>query len=222
MNCADARPHLPALLYGDLQADVAQRVQAHLASCAACREECQALQGVSRLLDTLPAPGVEVDLGRLYRTAALQQDRRLRRWRRLAVAALGAAAAVLLLAFLARVEMRFEPHQFTLRWGTPPPIPVRPQPAPSPPREEPVVVAASYVPSPELEEQLSILGELVQTLSSEAELRDDRSRKDLAAIHLQVRSLQLQIAQLRLTVEKDLSALYAAHFPAANKKGEKR
>src|SRR5262249_20849602 len=126
-NCHQTREALPALLYGDLPPDEATAVRHHLAECPACRAEQAALQQVRSLLDAAEPPAVAVDLPRLYRAAVQRQEKQLRRWRRLACAAL-AAAAMLLLVFGLKLEVRLEQHQLVLRWGAPP-APV-PMPAP--------------------------------------------------------------------------------------------
>lgn len=214
MNCTDARARLPALLYGDLSADEASQVQAHLARCPSCQKESAALAQVGRLLDAVPAPAVAVDLPQLYREAAERRQRRLRRWRRVAVASL-AAAAVVLVVFLSRVEVRLDAHQLVLRWGAAPAPPEVPSPpAPLPP---PVVVAAPTASADEVEHQLRLLTDLVQALSNDADLRDARRQQEMTRLRAQVQSLQQQLTQLRLVTEKDVAALYTAQFPEKEK-----
>ena len=100
MNCIEAREWLPRMSYGDLAPEQAAQVEKHLASCPACSAEYMTVQRLRRSLDALPAPTVQVDLSRLYQQATEQQLRRLRRWRRVAVGLLAAAATFLIaLAF---------------------------------------------------------------------------------------------------------------------------
>ncbi len=214
MNCDAARNFLPGLLYGDSSPEEAGQVQAHLDGCAACRAEQASLARTRRLLDAAPVASANVDVARLYREAAALQERRLRCWRRLAVATLAAAAAVVLLALAPRLEVRCEAHQFVVRWGeTPAPEP----PALAPP--EPPIVVASAPPSAEVEGRLRLLGDLVQALSNEVEARDGRRQQDMAALEAQVLALRRQAGELRLAVEKDVAALYTAQFPETKKGG---
>src|SRR5580704_683973 len=113
MNCTDARSLLPGLLYGDLSAGMAAPLREHVAHCPACRQHLAELDAQRRALDDVPTPDVQIDLAQLYRDAADRQARRLRRWRRTALA-LGAVAAVLLLIFGLRLEVRVEAHQVVL------------------------------------------------------------------------------------------------------------
>ena len=107
MNCTDVRTHLPGFLYGDLKPEEVAAVEHHLTTCPACRSERADLERVRQALSGIPAPTVEVDLHQIFRQAAERQARRARRWRRAAIA-LGAVAAVLLLAVGLRLEIRVE------------------------------------------------------------------------------------------------------------------
>jgi predicted anti-sigma-YlaC factor YlaD len=214
MNCADVRRRLPALLYGDLPPGEADEVRQHLGRCDYCRKEHATLAQVRRLLGALPAPAVTVDLPRLYREAAEQQARRLRRWRRVACASLAAAAAVVLAMLLSRAELRLDANQVVLRWGA---AAAAPEPPP-PPRPEPQVVVVAQSPSTaEIEQELRLLNEAVQTLSNDADSRDERRRHEIDRLKAQVAALQRQLADLRLATEKDVAALYAAQFPEKEK-----
>jgi predicted anti-sigma-YlaC factor YlaD len=214
MNCADVRRRLPALLYGDLPAGEADEVRQHLGRCDHCRNEHASLTRVRRLLDVAPAPAAAVDLPRLYREAAEQQARRLRRWRRVACASLAAAAAGVL-ALLSRAELRLDANQVVLRWGASATAPEPPPPAPR--QEPPVVVVAQSTSTAEIEQELRLLNEAVQTLSNDADSRDERRRLEIARLRAQVSSLQKQLADLRLATEKDVAALYAAQLSEKEK-----
>jgi anti-sigma factor (TIGR02949 family) len=50
MNCREVQDHLVDHLYGELDQDLAQRLQAHLESCPSCMEELEALLKVKGLL----------------------------------------------------------------------------------------------------------------------------------------------------------------------------
>jgi hypothetical protein len=219
MNCADARARLPALLYGDLPAGELAEVRKHLDGCPACRSEQAAVAEVRGLLDVVPAPAVAIDLPRLYRAAAEQQARRLRRWRRVACASLAAAAAVVVGLLLSRVEVRLDGNQVVLRWGTVPAPPEPPPPSPLPPPAP--APAERTVAIAEIEQELRLLTELVQEMSNDADRRDDRQRREVVVLRAQVQALQQQLTELRVATEKDVSALYAAQFPE-KEKGDQR
>lgn len=70
---AEVRDLLPDLLHGRLEGDARARVEAHLRTCADCREELDLLRS---LRDAAPAP--RVDVGRIV--AALPAPRRRRVW----------------------------------------------------------------------------------------------------------------------------------------------
>jgi hypothetical protein len=213
MNCAEARNRLPGLLYGDLPRGEASALRAHLAACPACRQELAALEGVRRALDTVPAPAVQVDLPRLYREAAARQVRRAGRWRWAAVAC-GAAAAVLLIVLGLRLEVRVEAHQLVVSWGAAPEkdVPVPPAPAPRADRSEPP-------PSPEVEERLRVLSELIHALADDVAARDQQQEQRVDQLRARLDDLQRQGNRRWSEMDRNVAALYAAHFLA--KKGEK-
>jgi hypothetical protein len=217
MNCAVVRARLAALLYGDLTADEAAEVREHLRGCASCQGKQAALAQVRRLLDAVPAPPVTVDLPRLYREAAEQQSLRLRRWRRVACAALAVAAAVVAVVCLSRLEVSLDANQLVLRWGTVPEPPEVPAPAPAPHPEPPMLPPTAAMAPGEVEQQLRLLSDLMRALSDDAEVRDGRRQQEINQLRAQVRGLQQQMAELRLATEKDVSALYAAQFPDREK-----
>src|SRR5579885_2491446 len=103
MKCIEVRTALPLLIYGEPSPQDAA-LREHLTVCSACRRECEALTGVRRLLDDAVVPHVVVDLAQLHHALAERQQRSARRWQRVAVA-LGALAAVLLLAIGLRLEL---------------------------------------------------------------------------------------------------------------------
>jgi hypothetical protein len=214
MNCTRTRLCLAEFIHGGLRPEDRKQLEVHLQTCAACRAECAALQQVSRLLDRLPAPETPVDLAHLYRDAAEVQQRRLQRWRRLAVALGVATAAALLLAFGLRCEVRLEVHQMVVRWGMPPPDVVPPLP-PAPVIEERVVAGIS----PEVEERLRMLGELVETLAAESEARGRTQREELVRLKGRLQELHQQAANWHASAERDVTALYGVQFPP-KRKGE--
>jgi hypothetical protein len=218
MNCPQARDRLPELLYGGLAPGDAAAVESHLAGCADCRRERDALKHVREALDAVPPASAEVDLPRLYRAAAQVQERRSRRWRRAALACGALAAALALAVALPGVEVRCEAHQLTLRWGSPPAAPrPDPPPAPEPPAPEPPRVQLVSTTAPDVEERLRLLSDLVQLLSADADSRDARRRRELDALRVQLNDLREQSRRWRLSTERDVAALYAVQFPEGKK-----
>jgi hypothetical protein len=215
MKCPQMREQLPELLYGGLALDVAANLEAHLAGCADCRRELDALKLVRQALDAVPPAAAEVDLPRLYRAAAQTQERRFRRWRRAAFALGGIAAALALFAVLPGLEFRWEAHQFAVRWGAPPPLP----PPPAPVQPEVVKERTEFVSTtaPDVEESLRKLSDLVQLLADDADRRDNGRRRDLEALRAQLNDLREQSRQWRLSTERDVAALYAVQFPETRK-----
>jgi putative zinc finger protein len=212
MTCTDVRARLPLLLSGDLAAAEVDEIRQHLTRCPSCQEERTAIVQVRHLLDAVPAPAVTVDLPRLYRDAAEGQVRRLRRWRGATVAVLAAAAAVVVALLLFRMEIRMDAHQLVLRWGAVPAQP-DPPPAPVPPREERPIAPAPVVSTAEVDQQLGLLRELVEAVSNDADLRDERRQQEIAQLRGRMQGLEQQMTQLRLATERDLSALYATQLP---------
>jgi anti-sigma factor RsiW len=213
MNCADVRARLALLPYGELTPAEADEVRQHVTRCPACEKEQADLAQLRDLLDAAPAPAVTVDLPRLFRDAARGQ---VRRWRGVAVAALAAAAAVVVGLLLARLEVRLERNQLVLRWGAVPTLPDQ-TPAPVPPREEPAPAPLPVASAAEIEQQLRLLRELVQAVSNDADLRDERRQREIAQLRGRLHGLEQQMTQLRLSTERDVSALYTAQSPDKSK-----
>jgi anti-sigma factor RsiW len=204
MNCTQARAHLAALVYGDLPPAQTAAVEKHLAGCAACTRERHELQAVRRLLDAAPAPAVQVDMRRLYRQANARQQRSTRRWRRAAVALLG-VAVLALIVFGLRLEVCWEAHQVTLRWGTPEVVPL------------PASTVAEVSPregtrKPPTAEDVQLLRELIHALAADGEARDQRQYLYLQRLQGRLDALQLDSAQRWQALERDIAALYASQF----------
>jgi hypothetical protein len=210
MNCTAIRDVLPALLYDDLPPDEAARLHKHLAGCSACKAEYEALRRLRQGLDRLPAPGVQVDLARLYREAVRFQEGRLRRWRR-AAAVMVAAAALVLLAFLLNLEVRVDGHQLVVRWGSPP-EPVAPTP---------MIVQAPPAPPAISAEEVRLLRDLIHALAADVEDRDYRRQQALARLQLRLETLQTQTERRLADNERTSAAFYTALFGPRNKKGER-
>jgi hypothetical protein len=212
MNCSQVCAELPALVYGDLKPEEAAPLRKHLDVCPACRREQAALQQLRRILDAVPTPQVEVDLPQLYRQAAAQQECRLRRWRRAAVALAAVAAGLALLAFGHRLEVQLEPHQAVFRWGSAPSTPGLPRTH---------AAQASLNPegpaSQDPAEQLRLLSELVRALAREQEASDQRQQNSLARLESRVADLQDLANERWTTTQRNVAALYAAHVLQSQK-----
>jgi anti-sigma factor RsiW len=206
MNCTQVRDSLPLLLYGDLKPDEADAIHKHLGGCQGCQGEYAALQRLRQALDRLPAPAVEVQLPRVYAGAARLQEKRLRRWRRVALLSL-AVAAVVLLALLLNLEVRWDAQQVVLRWGAPPPVPAlaaQPQPPIAPAREGPA--------APITAEEIRLVKELIHALADDAESRDQQQRQTVLALHTRLEEIRRQMQQRSVALEHDVHALYTAYF----------
>jgi hypothetical protein len=196
MNCTQARQALPLLIYDGLEPGEAAALREHLACCAECRREQAALQGLQTMLDSTAAPAAQVDLARVYQAAAEQQARRLRRWRRGALA-FGAIAASLLLVFGLRLEIRVQAGQAVVRWGN--------SAAPSPAPVSPPLLTDS---SPQNQDELRILSELIHALKQDADARDRQAMQRIDELQIRVQLLQLQADRRWTTTEENVSALY--------------
>jgi anti-sigma factor RsiW len=197
MKCNEARAALPLLIYGDADAVQQAALRDHLARCADCRREQQALKRVQRLLHTAVAPPVALDISRLQQAEFTRQLRRVRRWRRSAVA-LGAVAALLLLGLGLRLEVRLSAGQLTLRWGEPP----------TPPAVSSQPLTTATTRTPETEAELRILSELLHALKQDAEERDRQSQERLDLLQERLHALQTQTDQRWDSTEQDVTALY--------------
>lgn len=106
MECRQVQDKLAEYQVGLLDANERATIEAHLASCEACRTELAALARVGELITLVPEAAPERDLW--PEVAARLQPRRKKapswlalRWRPVAAAAtLAAATAILLIAFL--------------------------------------------------------------------------------------------------------------------------
>ncbi len=217
MNCTEVRARLPLLLYGDLEAVQAEAVEHHLAACPACRGEYAAFRHLRRDLDRAPVPAVQVDLGRIYQTAAARQARRLRHWRAAAVllAGLAAAAAVLLVL---KVEVRVDATQLVVRWAAPP---ATPAPAPAP---QPIAAPAPDEHTRELvadlEKRLDLTTELLRAVVRDVDNRDGDRQTEIARLRLQLNALQQRENARYTETRHDVSALYQAQFGPMRKENE--
>jgi hypothetical protein len=159
-------------------------------------------------LDAIPGPAVAVDVSRIYRLAAEDHERRLRRWRRAAGACAVAAAAALVFLLVPHLEVQWQPQQLVIRWGVAPPSPASIPPANG--TTVPGIDPTLPWSSPELQEQVQVLSELLQGHQAE-----------LARLQGSVNGLARQLAaenQHGLAMERDVAAL-SAHSTLPPTKG---
>ncbi len=221
MSCTDVREKLAGLLYEDLPPAEAAQLKFHLAVCSGCRAEYAALEDMRRLLDQVPAPEIPIDLPRLYAQAAGGQDRRMRRWRRAAVALVGVAAALLIVVGL-HLEVRLEARQIVVRWGDSYQIPDNPNPAP----KDKATVAANRDSNepPVSRQEIQVLREVIYSMASEVEtLRtrfdtsDRRQRDAIVLLQERLRNLQSLMQKQWTETRGDVAALYTAQYGSTEK-----
>jgi predicted anti-sigma-YlaC factor YlaD len=211
MNCVDVRPRLPEWVYGHLSREETAVLSQHVKECADCRREALSLERLRQLLDTPAPPAVHVDVARVYQAASERHARRLRRWRR-AACAIGAVAALLVVAVFVRAEVRLGAHDITVRWGgtreaevssSSQPESVRVQPAPAVPAQ--------------LDERVEVLTRLLHALVNDADMREDDRRREIAVLQQRLELLQAQGNVRWSETKRDLDALYLAQFSQTQK-----
>ncbi|HEV3204625.1 MAG TPA: zf-HC2 domain-containing protein [Gemmataceae bacterium] len=213
MKCTEIRARLLAWQYGELPAAEGAQVEEHLASCAACREQSLVWQELRRKLDAFRQPAVEVDLPRVYQQAVERQERRVRRWRRGALAVIAAAAAVLLAVAL-QLEIRVDAAQIVFHWGGPSKV----QPQSSEPLAPAMASTQPPVPSV-VAEDLQLVKDLIRVLAKEIQTRDRRQQEELLNLQTRFETLLGRAYDHWAGNERDVAALYAAQF-RFQKKGE--
>jgi Putative zinc-finger len=215
MNCAQVRAALPEFVYGRLTPEVQGQVESHISECAECRRESTALRQVRHLLTVVQTPEVRVDMLAVYRAAAERQMRRVRTWRRCALAAYVAAVALIALTALTRLEIHVGSSEMVVRWGpalVPEQTPVAHAPG------SPVAPLLSTAPRDlsSIEDRLRLLSELTQALADDDRDRDEQREREIAHLRVQISDWQGQSAQRFGAVERDFDALYTAQFPSHN------
>ena len=121
----DDKPTLIAYLYGEVDQETRQAVDAHLASCAACEQEVTALGDARSDLGLWIPPEVELDF-KIVKKSELPAATVLRpvQWWRTVPAWAQAAAAILVLAAgaaIANVRVASGPDGFSVTTGWMPP-----------------------------------------------------------------------------------------------------
>jgi anti-sigma factor RsiW len=213
MNCAQARELLAGLLYGDLDTAQAAAVEAHRAGCPACGKEYASLQHLRRALNAVVAPPVvPVNLPRLYVDTARLQQRQVRRWRRAAVALLGAAAVMLAVVGL-KLELRVEAHQLVVRWGELKETATQPEPLPPQHADKVDAPPAPAVSADEWQR----MRDLIHALAADIAQSNSTRRQEFDNLEVRLDSLQMRSQQR----DQVVAALFTAQFGPHDKKGEK-
>jgi hypothetical protein len=209
MNCAQVRERLAGLLYGDLDAAETAEVEKHRAGCPTCQKEYASLERLRRSLDAVSAaPAAPVDFPRLYADAARLQQRQLRRWRRAALALLGAAAVLLAVVGL-KLELRVEAHQLVVRWGAP--TEATPQPEAAPPQHADKIdlPAAPVISADEWQR----MRDLIHAIAADVALNSSARRQEFDNLELRLDTLQVHSQQR----DRLVAALYTAQFEPRDK-----
>ena len=214
MNCPDVRAALPEFVYEGLSPEVRDEMKRHLDGCPECRREETALRQVRSLLTAAPAPEVRVDTAAVYRQAAERQARRVRRWRRVAVAACAAAVLIAAGMGLSRLEIHVGSTEMVVRWGRPA---AAPEPATTPAALPPPAAPVAAVDPRDIDsikDRLNLLSELTQALADDGRERDEQRGQEIARLREQLRQWQGLSAERLRDMQKDFDALYVAQFPS--------
>ena len=204
MNCEQVRTLLPEHVYGGLAAAEHHELAQHLAGCPACAGARRDLESLRQSLDAAPLPGARVDLAALYRQTVDFERRRWRRWRRLAGTAM-AAAAVLLIAFGLRIEVRWQDRELVFGWG----LPQRPAPAP-------IVVETPTMP-PTLAAELELIKDLIHAVAADVEQRDQQRFETLAGLEKRLDAVTTTSNSRWTATQNNVRALYIAYLETRKK-----
>ncbi len=201
MKCDEIRELLPLHAYGELSDAQLRIVDAHLADCSVCRTEATAFRKIRETLNAAAPEPVRTDLEKVYRAEASKRRNKERRWQ--FAATLLAAAILVVLAI--RLDVRINQRQMIIRWGVVEPEAVVQQ-------FEPKVPASDRVLQPEFEQRIRTMSELIQALAANVEASDRERQDQILKLKLELAAMNRQSQERMTETERDLSALYAAHF----------
>lgn len=213
MNCNDVKPLLIDHFHLSLSSVQKRAVDSHLSECSTCRDELRGLSSLLQLLDSSPAPSVHVDVNGIYQQTAERERRQAKRWRRVAIIVSSVAASLVAMLLWTRIEVRWEKHQFVIRWSDPI-IQQKSTVAASPRKSQPV-------PNDELRhmtEQIATLQEWVEALADDAQQEHHQHRGQITQLQNRLKTIQASMQQLRVVTRQELTALYEACFAVT--KGE--
>ncbi len=114
MRCEKARRLINPMLDGDLDEQHRRDMEAHVASCPACRSELEGLRRSVRLLETLPVLSPPPGLASRVMARVLERNRAAAMagsspWGWIAAAILAGVGALLLYGYLGEVGLPWEP-----------------------------------------------------------------------------------------------------------------
>jgi len=205
MRCDEVRSLLPEHAGGGLADPLGLGIETHLAGCADCRAEFAELRNVCALLDEAAAPIVQVDAVRLREEALRRASRRVRRWRRIAVAALAASVVLAFLALLPRLDIRHEHGRLVVIWDRP---------------SRPTVA----VPNPPTvrvdDERLQRLEQLVHALALDVQNREVVQQQELVRLQVELERLRQESVNFRVSTEQDVSTLTRHLQQSMKEKGD--
>lgn len=207
MNCITLKPQLALAALGDLSSPEQEAVQAHCDQCPACAAELRALRATLQVLtDAGPTAVVGVNVTAIHQAEAQRQARAARRWRRTAFGLSAAAAVVIGILGLSRLEWRWDAQQLVIRWGTPGAVE----------ENKSNVVGTTPLrvqPEEDAERRLARLEQLVLALADDAhgfttqlDQQQGRDRQTAEAVV----QLARQLDDLRHETRRDRAGLYAA------------
>jgi hypothetical protein len=211
MTCTEARALLPAYAYGDLPADEGAAVAGHLRDCPACRTEAAALGRIRSALDDTPLPPVLVNVPALFNSVA---DRKVRQWRRLAIAGAALAAGLLLVL---RLHVTIGNSQVVIAWG-------------STFSRDAEALRSGALPTPalrsedsasqlnDLNDRVQLLQELTRALATDIESRDQERAGEIAAVRARLDAVQQFASRQWADAERTMNALYVAQFKRPEEK----
>ena len=161
------------------------------------------LRHVQMMLNMINTPSPKpVDVAAIFCAALERQVRSSRRWKRVAAVGATLAASLLFFALLPKLEVRADANEFTVRWGSPAPIPVvLPQTD-----HELHQLAANQ------QRELKTLKELLLTLATDVEERDTRQQEQLTAVLRSFRKFERYTQEQFAETDKTQQVFYTAIF----------
>lgn len=111
MDCNVKKEDLLTFFYGECEEGEQERMKGHVAACATCRRELDALAGTQALLRAWPDESPHLDL------TFVEAEVPRRRFRLIAGLAAAAVAAVVLLFAGPEFELSYRAGELDLKWG---------------------------------------------------------------------------------------------------------
>ncbi len=211
MTCANIENFLPLAATEALSHTERQQVHDHCQACSACAQEWHALQRTLHLLtEGSPCATARVDVAAILSTETQRCQKRIKRWRSVAIGVTAAASILLATLAFTRLEFRWEEKQFTICWGTPQASPAPAQPSPT--KESPALANLTdqwEARFSRVEKLVLLISDDMQAVQTQESQLDRRGRQTAEFVNLLAR----QLDDLRQETRRDRSALYAAMQP---------